>query len=108
MRTSYQNFLLLPTLAVYSNCPCKAESLTLWNSACSLARDLGLGKELPRNSPISGQQPFDVMGDIDVGAEADNLLSIPNMATKEGREERRRVWLLLYTAGRHPPLLSNT
>jgi hypothetical protein len=64
-------------------------------------------KELPRNSPISGQQPFDVMGDIDVGAEADNLLSIPNMATKEGREERRRIWWLLYTADRHLALRYN-
>ncbi|OCL06332.1 hypothetical protein AOQ84DRAFT_297197 [Glonium stellatum] len=98
----------------------KAASLRWWNAAWSLARELRLGRELPP-SPIA---PHDQNDDDDDDADAPGEVDIemgqhmpngqPNGAsnhqaaiTEEQREERRRIWWLLYTMDRHLALCYN-
>lgn len=81
----------------------KGASLRWWNAAWSLARELKLGRELPPNQ----------LSDIDADAEADDDLNIAQTSnsngnvTEEGREERRRIWWLVYTVDRHLSLCYN-
>jgi hypothetical protein len=70
----------------------KAASLRWWNAAWSLAREMRLGKEIPTPPP----EPFEEgsNGNTDIrNAYLD--------ATEEHREERRRMWWLLYTMDRY-------
>lgn len=60
----------------------KASSIRWWTLAWSLARELKLSKELPTNGPLS-------------------------TVTPEEREERRRVWWMLYMVDRHLALCYN-
>ena len=87
----------------------KGASLRWWNAAWSLARELKLGRELPQNpSSMSTQQPSEVVNDVDADGEADD--DVPNasgMITEEEREERRRIWWLVYTVDRHLALCYN-
>ena len=83
----------------------KGASLRWWNAAWSLARELKLGRELPPNpqSMTSHQS-----GDVDADGEADD--DVPNQSgiiTEEEREERRRIWWLVYTVDRHLALCYN-
>ena len=81
----------------------KGASLRWWNAAWSMARELKLGRELPRNSP---SQPNDI--DVDAEGEADDgVPNMPGMVTEEEREERRRIWWLVYTVDRHLALCYN-
>ncbi|OBT43424.1 hypothetical protein VE00_06168 [Pseudogymnoascus sp. WSF 3629] len=86
----------------------KGASLRWWNAAWSLARELKLGRELPP-SPIP--QPDN---DVDADGEADDDLETPHpptgspgSITEEEREERRRIWWLVYTVDRHLSLCYN-
>ena len=98
----------------------KAASLRWWNAAWTLARELKLGRELPPN-PVES----DTVNGEEVGANeiADNGIPdqsvpgphtkaslprhVPGVANEEEREERRRVWWLLYTVDRHLALCYN-
>jgi len=102
----------------------KAASLRWWNAAWTLARELKLGRELPPN-PDSAP-PADVGdGSGDANGEHENMNmngqpsgnggasrmngqpSPPGSCSEEEREERRRIWWLLYTVDRHLALCYN-
>jgi xylanolytic transcriptional activator XlnR len=82
----------------------KGASLRWWNAAWSLARELKLGRELPHNHSTN---------DVDADGEADDDLDMPHTSnssgsiTEEEREERRRIWWLVYTVDRHLSLCYN-
>ncbi|CAO2653199.1 Nn.00g026100.m01.CDS01 [Neocucurbitaria sp. VM-36] len=93
----------------------KAASLRWWNAAWSLARELKLGRELPE----AASKERDVhaateSGDIDVGM-SDCSHSGVHVAAgtpaaaiyEEMKEERRRLWWLLYMVDRHLGLCYN-
>jgi hypothetical protein len=77
----------------------KGASLRWWNAAWSLARELKLGRELPQNAPASRQG-----GSADIEGEGN---CIPGVITEEEREERRRIWWLVYIVDRHLALCYN-
>ena len=101
----------------------KAASLRWWNAAWSLARELKLGRELPPNPPAPvprdpGQtEEADADGDLDIdmgeqhhlpeGNSGNSPHPAPGTYTEEEREERRRIWWLLYTVDRHLALCYN-
>lgn len=82
----------------------KGASLRWWNAAWSLARELKLGRELPQNAPASRQG-----GSADIEAEGNGaeMPSVPGVITEEEREERRRIWWLVYIVDRHLALCYN-
>ncbi|PNS18741.1 Xylanolytic transcriptional activator xlnR [Sphaceloma murrayae] len=98
----------------------KAASLRWWNAAWSLARELKLGRELPPNPPRHPHQD-----EVDPGSRVDGDMNAkhsgqgqlhrnfhPNMpqpgsVSEEEREERRRIWWLLYIVDRHLALCYN-
>ena len=100
----------------------KAASLRWWNAAWSLARELKLGRELPPNPPSvnpgesnTGDEA-DAEGDIDIdmndhnvddGSPGQTIHQAPGTYSEEEREERRRIWWLLYTVDRHLALCYN-
>jgi hypothetical protein len=73
----------------------KAASLRWWNAAWSLARELKLGRELPVDPAKTNEN-----GEVDVGTPIAALL-------EEMKEERRRLWWLLYMIDRHLGLCYN-
>lgn len=79
----------------------KAASLRWWNAAWSLARELKLGKEVPVTPPPEPNDE-DAPGDAEepMGGAYPNGQNSPLDATEEQREERRRIWWLLYTVDR--------
>jgi hypothetical protein len=87
----------------------KGASLRWWNAAWSLARELKLGRELPHNAAsLPSQQPTEIVNDVDADGEADDdLPNTPGIITEEEREERRRIWWLVYTVDRHLALCYN-
>lgn len=101
----------------------KAASLRWWNAAWSLARELKFGRELPPNPPqiVAGQhlhkESLDTNGQMDVSmADQANIrfnprahlpTDGPGFVSEEEREERRRIWWLLYTIDRHLALCYN-
>ena len=86
----------------------KGASLRWWNAAWSLARELKLGRELPQNPPMTPQHSTEVVNDVDADGEADDdLPNASGMITEEEREERRRIWWLVYTVDRHLALCYN-
>ncbi|EUC35362.1 hypothetical protein COCCADRAFT_90908 [Bipolaris zeicola 26-R-13] len=87
----------------------KAASLRWWNAAWSLARELKLGKEVPVTPP---PEPNDenISGDIRAehrGGTYPNGQHSSVECTEEQREERRRIWWLLFTVDRHLALCYN-
>jgi hypothetical protein len=83
----------------------KGASLRWWNAAWSLARELKLGRELPPSTPpvnVDGQELEN--GEMD---EHDFYRNSPNFVTEEEREERRRIWWLVYIVDRHLALCYN-
>ncbi|KAF1839502.1 hypothetical protein BDW02DRAFT_155212 [Decorospora gaudefroyi] len=87
----------------------KAASLRWWNAAWSLARELKLGKEVPVTPPPEPNDedaPGDLDGDHMSGAYP-NGQHTPVDYTEEQREERRRIWWLLFTVDRHLALCYN-
>jgi hypothetical protein len=85
----------------------KGASLRWWNAAWSLARELKLGRELPPTSPSMNPHP-ETHHDADADGEADDGMGQGvNSITEEEREERRRIWWLVYTVDRHLALCYN-
>jgi hypothetical protein len=89
----------------------KAASLRWWNAAWSLARELKLGRELPPG-PVEKRESNATDGDIDVGisdhSSAQAPVGTPSAAlVEEMKEERRRLWWLLYMVDRHLGLCYN-
>lgn len=83
----------------------KGASLRWWNVAWSMARELKLGRELPPSEPRPSfeQSKMETNG-LD---EHDILRNSPGFITEEEREERRRIWWLMYTVDRHLALCYN-
>ncbi|KAE8828951.1 hypothetical protein PTNB85_08139 [Pyrenophora teres f. teres] len=87
----------------------KAASLRWWNAAWSLARELKLGKEVPVTPPPEPTDD-DASADIDaehMGGRYPTGQNTPVDYTEEQREERRRIWWLLFTVDRHLALCYN-
>lgn len=82
----------------------KGASLRWWNAAWSLARELKLGRELPQNAPSMTLHNNEMEGDADAEEE---LASLTGAITEEEREERRRIWWLVYIVDRHLALCYN-
>ena len=102
----------------------KAASLRWWNAAWSLARELKLGRELPPNPDAHGQDNMNEDADADGEVEIDmqghqqqntnqsggasvEPHNTPETVAEEEREERRRIWWILYTMDRHLALCYN-
>ncbi|KXJ95360.1 fungal-specific transcription factor domain-domain-containing protein [Microdochium bolleyi] len=84
----------------------KGASLRWWNAAWSLARELKLGRELPSYPAVNPNGHLDT----DCDAQPDENLggrATPGSATEEEREERRRIWWLVYIVDRHLALCYN-
>ncbi|EPE02224.1 transcriptional activator xlnr [Ophiostoma piceae UAMH 11346] len=89
----------------------KGASLRWWNAAWCLARELKLGREVIAHGTIirqSMEQPHDGkvnlvgLGD-DLDLDSEKSVSI----SEEEREERRRIWWLIYMVDRHLALCYN-
>lgn len=93
----------------------KGASMRWWNAAWSLARELKLGRELPPNAPSSTTAQQEVndaerggvgVGDM-AGSELDHEGNGDGAVGEEEREERRRIWWLVYVMDRHLALCYN-
>lgn len=89
----------------------KAASLRWWNAAWSLARELKLGRELPPGS-VKERETAAIDGEIDVGMSDGSSAQVPvgtpsAALIEEMKEERRRLWWLLYMVDRHLGLCYN-
>ena len=95
----------------------KAASMRWWNVAWTLARESRLNRELPPNPIESDCPPADARGIQDHAMPEQTLGtsnakgnlpgSVTGIVNEEEREERRRVWWLLYTVDRHLALCYN-
>jgi len=92
----------------------KAASLRWWNAAWSLARELKLGREVPPNpessSPDNQQTGMNDHGEQMNGQHVHNEQTQghpPGAVSEEEREERRRIWWVLYIVDRHLALCYN-
>ncbi|KAH7160237.1 fungal-specific transcription factor domain-containing protein [Dactylonectria estremocensis] len=83
----------------------KGASIRWWNAAWSLARELKLGRELPLSSPSANHDRNNV--DNDANDEHDLQRNNSGFVTEEDREERRRIWWLVYIVDRHLALCYN-
>ncbi|EFX06108.1 c6 zinc finger domain containing protein [Grosmannia clavigera kw1407] len=91
----------------------KGASLRWWNAAWSLARELKLGRELPPNPPSRMPNPMShqyyhgsqALDGNDLGAEDESEDGM--VVSEEAREERRRIWWLVYLVDRHLALCYN-
>ncbi|KAI5295150.1 hypothetical protein KEM52_002233 [Ascosphaera acerosa] len=81
----------------------KAASMRWWSAAYSLAKELQLGRELPPNPP---QQAEGELAPEDMEPEFHDR-NLPRFVNEEEREERRKVWWLLYIMDRHLALCYN-
>lgn len=81
----------------------KGASLRWWNAAWSLARELKLGRELPPSTPPINDvnEPDESVDEHDIHRNNQNFVS------EEEREERRRIWWLVYIVDRHLALCYN-
>lgn len=90
----------------------KAASMRWWTAAWALARELRLGRELPPNGPNSRQDGEGREGNdlAENGQQPPSLVTTMGNGvdvTEEEREERRRIWWLLYATDRHLALCYN-
>ena len=89
----------------------KAASLRWWNAAWSLARELKLGRELPQGPAKERETAAtdkEIEAGIPEGASAQAPVGTPSAAiVEEMKEERRRLWWLLYMVDRHLGLCYN-
>ncbi|KAI8632114.1 fungal-specific transcription factor domain-containing protein [Xylariaceae sp. FL1651] len=84
----------------------KGASMRWWNAAWSLARELKLGRELPPNAPSAAQNGDEVEHAGDISDELGNEGNTVTVSEEE-REERRRIWWLVYIMDRHLALCYN-
>jgi hypothetical protein len=89
----------------------KAASLRWWQVAWSLARELKLGRELSPDRSRDRDANTAENGEADLGM-SDGSISMPAgtpaaAMIEEMREERRRLWWLLYMVDRHLGLCYN-
>ncbi|KAF2451212.1 hypothetical protein P171DRAFT_346221 [Karstenula rhodostoma CBS 690.94] len=99
---TYANLAVVISASEY-----KAASLRWWNAAWSLARELKLSKEVPLTPPP--EENPQARSDLEserVGGPSSGQNASANL-TEEQREERRRVWWMLYTVDRHLALCYN-
>ncbi|KAF2114489.1 transcriptional activator xlnR [Lophiotrema nucula] len=87
----------------------KAASLRWWHAAWSLARELKLGRELPQDASRERES-----GEADIGMSDSSTSGVRILAgtpasalIEEMKEERRRLWWLLYMIDRHLGLCYN-
>ena len=81
----------------------KGASLRWWNAAWSLARELKLGRELPSSTP-----PLNEVSENEEGVDEHDIhRNNQNFVSEEEREERRRIWWLVYIVDRHLALCYN-
>ena len=83
----------------------KGASLRWWNAAWSLARELKLNRELPQNAPSMNPHQDEIDADGEAEEEMGNVHT--GIITEEEREERRRIWWLVYVVDRHLALCYN-
>lgn len=83
----------------------KGASIRWWNAAWSLARELKLGRELPPNGLQTNTDSRDA--DNDGLDDHDRQRNSTDFVTEEEREERRRIWWLVYIVDRHLALCYN-
>ncbi|RCI10530.1 hypothetical protein L249_4289 [Ophiocordyceps polyrhachis-furcata BCC 54312] len=74
----------------------KPASLRWWNAAWSLARELELGRELPPDGQVLPCERIKLEFEVP-----------SRLVSDEEREERRRLWWLLYMVDRHLALCFN-
>lgn len=84
----------------------KGASMRWWNAAWSLARELKLGRELPPNAPSTTQDVNEVEHGGDMVADLEDEGNNGTVGEEE-REERRRIWWLVYVMDRHLALCYN-
>lgn len=103
---TYMNLGVVTSASEY-----KAASLRWWNAAWSLARELKLGREMTDSTK---ERESHENGEIDVGSSdcsrsgAQVPVGTPSAAlVEELKEERRRLWWLLYMVDRHLGLCYN-
>lgn len=91
----------------------KSASLRWWTAAWSLANELKLGHELPTNAVPEASRRQDANSDSDqfseddIGDTSDQEDTNASTYTEQEREERRRLWWLLYIVDRHLALCYN-
>ncbi|KAF2855685.1 hypothetical protein T440DRAFT_485792 [Plenodomus tracheiphilus IPT5] len=83
----------------------KAASLRWWNAAWSLARELKFGKEVPVTPPPEQDNEAEDLNVTHMDSTYSSGSDTPIDFTEEQREERRRIWWLLYTVDRPLSLL---
>lgn len=90
----------------------KSASTRWWSAAWNLAREMRLGQELPTEHASQKQRPspgndstLDDADDYDDEMEQDSLEL--SSITEQDREERRRLWWVLYIVDRHLSLCYN-
>ncbi|KAF2744825.1 xylanolytic transcriptional activator 2 [Sporormia fimetaria CBS 119925] len=105
---TYMNLGVVTSASEY-----KAASLRWWNAAWSLARELKLGRELPQE-PAERDSNAMEHGDNSMGLGEEGRAPVqPAVGTpaaamvEEMKEERRRLWWLLYMVDRHLGLCYN-
>ncbi|KAJ4138070.1 hypothetical protein NW768_001886 [Fusarium equiseti] len=81
----------------------KGASMRWWTAAWGLARELKLGRELPPGPSPAAQEAMDT----DNAEDAEGGISGNGYVGEEEREERRRIWWLLYIVDRHLALCYN-
>lgn len=99
---TYANLAVVISASEY-----KAASLRWWNAAWSLARELKLSKEVPMTPPPEEGPEFKAELEPEHLNGPTSGQSAPINLTEEQREERRRVWWMLYTVDRHLALCYN-
>lgn len=85
----------------------KAASLRWWNAAWSLARELKLGRELPPNPEHPDGPEAEAEATGEACANGADPTQQPGYVSEEEREERRRIWWLLFSVDRHLSLCYN-
>lgn len=83
----------------------KGASMRWWTAAWSLARELRLGRELPPSTATNSHERAGV--ENETNEEHDLHCNNPAFVGEEEREERRRIWWLLYIVDRHLALCYN-
>jgi hypothetical protein len=89
----------------------KGASLRWWTAAWALAKELRLGREVPVNIPSPSEDGLHADDETNTMRDSEDPMDLDNPTQKpmseEEREERRRIWWLLYIVDRHLALCYN-